>query len=136
MYEKLVFMGDQVIFSVYDVDFNSVKDFFCALGYTAVQSKTKVMTQYGGYERLVQVRLNSTDIEDIKRKLNKLKSDYYLVKANNPVEDNKGYKRINKLALDCYMSAWNILDDSQKTTILKTVASINNVSIDEVQQHL
>lgn len=124
-----------MIFSIYDVDFNSVKDFFNALGYTAVQSKTKVMNQYGGYERLVQVRLNSTNIEDIKRKLNKLKSDYYLVKANNPVTD-KGYRRIKKLAFDCYVSAWNMLNTEQQDTIIKTVASINNATIEDIKQHL
>ena len=124
-----------MIFSIYDVDFNSVKDFFNALGYTAVQSKTKVMNQYGGYKRLVQIRLNSTDETEIKRKLIKLKSDYYQVKKDNPVTD-KGYRRINKLAFDCYISAWNMLSTEQQDTIIKTVASINNATIEDIKQHL
>ena len=124
-----------MIFSIYDVDFNSVKDFFFALGYTAIQSKTKVINQYGGYERLVQIRLNTTDETEIKRKLLKLKNDYYQVKKNSSVT-NSDYKRINKFVFDCYISSWNMLTLEQQDTIIKTVASINNTSIEEIKQHL
>ena len=123
-----------MIFRVYNVEFKQKKDVFLALGYSRAIGSTIVTRQYGGLENLIQKRLQLTDEKEITKQLTILRDKFY--NSDFSKKDTGNYKRIDKLAYSCYLSAWNILHSESKDIILKSVASINNMTVEELLKHL
>lgn len=123
-----------MIFEIYNVSFKQKKDFFFALGYSAVIADSQIKKQYGSMENLIKKRLGTNIDTEITERLQKLKDDYYATIELNQHIIKK--VTIKKAVYDLYKSAFDSLSDNEKQLLLKAVASINNIDVAELQHYL
>lgn len=123
-----------MIFEIYNVSFKQKKDFFFALGYSGVIADSQIKKQYGCFDNLLVKRLGTDNKKDIAARLKKLKDDYY-----NTLELNKDKMpiiRIKKPVYLLYKSAFDSLSDQSKELLINAIASMNNLSIDDIKKEL
>jgi len=96
-----------------------LSSFFKTLGYKSPLSASTVADQYQSLEGVVKARLCVSDDALAAKKLKELTEK----------KDN-----ISDVELNLYKSAWNLITSEQQQTIISTIASIYNLSPDDLKR--
>lgn len=121
------------MFIIYNVEFNSQREMFLALGYSRPISKSMIDKQYGGIEKLIANKVSAGSPEEMTEKLTTIR-DAYRERINREKElqnINEEIKEevypINYYVLMALKLGWKRLSESQREDIIKGIALISNV---------
>lgn len=105
--------------TVYGIEFKNLSSFFKVLGYKSPLSASTVADQYQNLEGVVKARLCISDDTLAAQKLKEL---------TEKKDDT------SSIELNLYKSAWNLITPEQQQTIISTIASVYNMSPDELKR--
>lgn len=114
---------------VLDVDFKSIRQLTKVLGYASQLSEAFISKQYGSVEKMVLTRLKTDDKKEASKKLRALLD-------TTAAAGTKAQKKELKTIYKCLFAAWSQLDELQQLTIIKTVAGVENINYEELEEKI
>lgn len=114
---------------VFNVEFKSLRSLQMTLGYASPLSSGAIARQYGSVEKLVLTRLKTDDKKEAIKKLKELQ-------VSGAAAGTKAQKKELKIIYKCLFAAWSQLDDLQQQTIIKTIAGVENINYEELQEKI
>lgn len=114
---------------VFNVEFKSLGQLQKVLGYASQQSEAFILRRYGSLEKMVLTRLKTDDKKEAIKKLNALLN-------TTAAAGTKAQKKELKTIYKCLFAAWSQLDELQQLTIIKTVAGVENINYEELQEKI
>lgn len=114
---------------VFNIEFKSLRSLQMMLGYASPLSSGAIARQYGSVEKLVLTRLKTDDKKEAIKKLKELQ-------VSGAAAGAKAQKKELKIIYKCLFAAWSQLDELQQLTIIKTVAGVENINYEELQEKI
>lgn len=114
---------------VFNVEFKSLRSLQMMLGYASPLSSGAIQRQYGSVDQLVLTRLKTTDKKEAIKKLKELQ-------ASGAAAGTKAQKKELKTIYKCLFAAWSQLDELQQQTIIKTIAGVENIDYEELEEKI
>lgn len=114
---------------VFNIEFRSLGQLQRVLGYASQQSEAFILRRYGNLEKMVLTRLKTDDQTEAIKKLKALLN----TTAGAGV---KAQKKELKTIYKCLFAGWSQLNEIQQQTIIKTIASAENISYKDLKEKI
>lgn len=114
---------------VLSVEFKSIRQLTKVLGYASQLSESFISKQYGSIEKMVLTRLKTEDKKEASKKLKALLD-------TTAAAGTKAQKKELKTIYKSLFAAWSQLDELQQLTIIKTIAGVENINYEELQEKI
>lgn len=114
---------------VFNIEFKSLGQLQRVLGYASQQSEAFILRRYGNLEKMVLTRLKTDDQNEAIKKLKALLN----TTAGAGV---KAQKKELKTIYKCLFASWSQLNEIQQQTIIKTIASAENINYKDLKEKI